>query len=74
MQGQRDALADLTLLRPVIKTLGPRAILHVVEHADHGFDVLVRSGRTPEHVLAEIATSVAAWMQRGGRKTKPSPR
>ena len=33
-------------LRPVVKKLGARATLHVVDHADHGFDVLVRSGRT----------------------------
>ena len=74
VQGPRDDLAELELLRPVVKKLGPRATLHVVEHADHGFAVLVRSGRKPRHVLEEIATTVAAWMQSGGRKTKPPPR
>ena len=74
VQGRRDDLADLTLLRPVVKKLGARALLHVVEHADHGFDVLVRSGRKPEHVLAEIATTVAAWMQRAAHETKPRRR
>ncbi len=74
VQGRRDDLADLKLLRPVVKKLGPRATLHVVEHADHGFAVLVRSGRKPRHVLEEIATTVAAWMQNGGRKTKPPRR
>ncbi len=74
VQGRRDALADLSLLRPAVKQLGPRGILHVVEHADHGFDVLVRSGRKPQHVVEEIATTVAAWMQAGRRKTKPPPR
>lgn len=70
VQGQRDALADLKLLRPVVKKLGSRAILHVVEHADHGFDVLVRSGRKPELVRAEIAMTVAEWMERTSHETK----
>lgn len=74
VQGTRDALADLKLLRPVVSRLGPRATLHVVEHADHGFDVLVRSGRSSKEVLAEIATTVAAWMDGVARGTKPRRR
>jgi predicted alpha/beta-hydrolase family hydrolase len=62
VQGTRDALAELKRLRPVAKKLGSRATLHIVDHADHGFDVLVRSGRTETEVHAEIATTVAAWM------------
>jgi uncharacterized protein len=61
LQGTRDALADLELLRPVIDTLGARATLRVIEHADHGFHVLKRSGRTDEQVLDELATAVAEW-------------
>lgn len=74
VQGTRDDLAELALLRPVVKKLGGRATLHIVEHADHGFDVLVRSGRTPELILAEIATTVATWMERAARGTKPRRR
>jgi predicted alpha/beta-hydrolase family hydrolase len=62
VQGTRDDLAGLRRLRPVIKKLGARAKLHVVDGADHGFDVLVRSGRTAEEVKEEIAQSVSAWM------------
>jgi predicted alpha/beta-hydrolase family hydrolase len=64
VQGTRDALAELSLLRPVVAGLGRRATLHVVEGADHGFDVLVRSGRKRDDVLDEIASTVAAWMDR----------
>ena len=64
LQGTRDELADLALLRPVIAKLGRRATLHVVEHADHGFDVLVRSGTTRERVLDELAATIAAWIER----------
>ncbi|MDX2089667.1 MAG: alpha/beta family hydrolase [Kofleriaceae bacterium] len=63
MQGTRDELADLALLRPVVEKLGTRATLHIVEHADHGFEVLVRSGRTRAEVLAELAETVADWME-----------
>ncbi|HKY72925.1 MAG TPA: alpha/beta family hydrolase [Nitrospira sp.] len=50
LQGTRDALADLSLLRPVCAELGPRASLHVIEGADHSFHVLKRSGRrTPRY-------------------------
>ncbi len=62
VQGDRDELADLRRLRPVVKRLGPRATLHVIRGADHGFDVLVRSGRTTTDVLDEIASTIARWI------------
>jgi predicted alpha/beta-hydrolase family hydrolase len=63
VQGTRDRLAELELLRPVLDGLGPRATLHVEEGADHGFHVLKRSGRTDAGVLDAIADAVAAWMR-----------
>ncbi|MBX3156231.1 MAG: alpha/beta hydrolase [Deltaproteobacteria bacterium] len=63
LQGDRDDLADLALLRPVVRGLGRRAKLTVIAHADHGFDVLVRSGRTRAEVLDELAAAIAAWME-----------
>jgi predicted alpha/beta-hydrolase family hydrolase len=63
LQGTRDALADLTLLRPIVERLGKRATLRVIEHADHGFHVLKRSGRTDEQVLDELATAMAEWRE-----------
>ncbi|MGE0548359.1 MAG: alpha/beta family hydrolase [Kofleriaceae bacterium] len=62
VQGTRDELAPLDTLRPVVRKLGRRARLAIIEGADHGFDVLVRSGRTPQAVLDEIATTIAAWL------------
>jgi predicted alpha/beta-hydrolase family hydrolase len=62
VQGDRDELAGLRRLRPVVKKLGERATLHVVKAADHGFDVLVRSGRTRAEVVNEIADTVARWI------------
>src|SRR5262249_19596009 len=62
VQGDRDELAGLRRLRPVVARLGARAALDVVEAADHGFDVQVRSGRTRGDVLDEIADTVATWI------------
>lgn len=61
LQGTRDSLADLALLRPVCQTLGAHATLHVVETADHSFHVLKRSGLTDAEVLRELAGTVASW-------------
>jgi len=62
VQGDRDELAELRRLRPVVAELGARATLHIVKAADHGFDVQVRSGRTRSEVLDEIADTVASWI------------
>ena len=64
VQGARDELAELKLLKPVVKKLGARATLHVVEAADHGFEVLKGSGRTGEQVIEELATTIAEWITR----------
>jgi predicted alpha/beta-hydrolase family hydrolase len=58
LQGTRDKLADLELLRPL---LGPTATLHVEEGADHSFQVLKRSGRTNEEVLEDLVRAVDEW-------------
>jgi predicted alpha/beta-hydrolase family hydrolase len=62
LQGTRDDFAPLARLRPIIAALGARATLHVVEGADHGYDVLVRSGRTHYDVIAELADAIADWI------------
>lgn len=61
IQGTRDALADLTRVRPLCKKLGKRATLHVVDGGDHSFNVLKRSGRTRDDVMAELREAVVGW-------------
>ncbi len=61
LQGTRDSLADLDLLRPVCTGLGERATLKVIEGGDHSFHVLKRSGRTDAEVLDELAGSLDSW-------------
>lgn len=61
LQGTRDTLADLTLLRPVCEKLGPRATLHIIPEADHSFHVLKKAGKTDAEVMTELAQTTAAW-------------
>jgi uncharacterized protein len=62
LQGTRDALAELNLLEPVVKSLGPRAALHLVKDADHSFHVPARSGRNDREVMTEVLDTFAAWV------------
>jgi uncharacterized protein len=62
VQGTRDQLADLSLLRPVVGKLGARVTLTLIEDADHSFHVPARSGRKDLDVIAEIADELAHWM------------
>ena len=64
MQGTRDTLAELKLLEPVVKSLGRKATLHVVEGGDHSFHVLARSGRKDADAMVEICDAVAAWLDK----------
>jgi predicted alpha/beta-hydrolase family hydrolase len=63
LQGTRDTLADLALLRPVLEGLGKRATLRVFEDADHSFHVRQQSGRTDEQTLDELAAAVTEWQE-----------
>ncbi len=62
LQGTRDDLATLSLLRPVVARLGAAARLELFDDADHSFHVRARSRRTDVDVLAALADSLAAWI------------
>ena len=66
LQGTRDELADLGLIREVTEELGDRATLHVVQGADHTFAVLKRDGRTAAEVFQELASTASAFFSRSG--------
>ena len=63
LQGTRDTLADLSLLRPICSSLGSRARLHVIETGDHSFHMLKSSGKTDADVLRELAQTTASWAE-----------
>jgi predicted alpha/beta-hydrolase family hydrolase len=62
LQGERDALADLDLIRSVTKGLGARATLRVLGDADHSFHVPARSGRNDTEVRSEMLDALVAWI------------
>ena len=64
LQGDRDDFADLKLLKPLVKRLGDRATLQLVEGGDHSFHVLKRSGRTDTEVMGELVGRIADWAGR----------
>ena len=61
LQGERDKLADLALLRPMVEALGARARIELVPEADHGFAVPKRTGRTEAEVIGWLAERIAAF-------------
>ena len=63
LQGTRDEFAQLDLLEKVVKGLGDRATLHLIEEGDHSFKVPKRTGITEADVMDELSDTVAAWFQ-----------
>jgi len=63
LQGTRDTLADLSLLRPIVKKLAKHATLHTIDTADHSFHVLKSAKKSDSEVLQELTATTAAWME-----------
>ena len=64
LQGTRDEFADLGLLKPLVKKLRRRATLHLVDQANHTFGVPAKTGRKPPDVMAELADTAVAWIDK----------
>ncbi|MCB0404636.1 MAG: dienelactone hydrolase family protein [Bdellovibrionales bacterium] len=60
LQGTRDKLAEIDLIK---KTVAPlkKGTLVIIDGADHGFQVLKRSGRTDSDALKELAEAISGW-------------
>ncbi len=63
LQGTRDTLARIHLVRGVVGSL-PHAELFEVEEGDHSFKVPKRTGKTLESVEQELAQAVSTWTKR----------
>ncbi len=70
IQGTRDTLCDLALLREVLARLQAPSTLHVIEGGDHSFRVLKRSGRRESDILREIAGIVARFLSPSDQLTR----
>ena len=69
LQGTRDELASLDLLRALVRRLGTRATLHLAEGADHSFHVPARSGRKDAEVRGGASEGVFG-MDRGHNRRR----
>jgi uncharacterized protein len=61
IQGTRDSLADLSLMREVTGELRERATLHVVDGGDHSFAVRKSDGRSHDDAMDEIVDALVSW-------------
>ena len=68
LQGTRDALARIHLVRGVTANLDHAELLEV-EEGDHSFKVPKRTGKTLESVELELAERVASWTKRVTHQT-----
>lgn len=62
VQGTRDKLAKIDLLRVVVAGLGQRATLVEIEEADHSFHVPARSGRTDADARRQALDAILDWI------------
>ena len=62
LQGTRDDLAEIALIRDVTARLGPRARLHEIPEANHAFAVPKRTGRTAADIIVELAQTASEGM------------
>ncbi len=62
VQGTRDALAEMTLLEPLVAHLSPQARLETVAEGDHAFHLPSRTGRSDVQALAAVLDEATAFM------------
>lgn len=62
IQGSRDRLCDLALLRQALTQVQAPVALHLIEGGDHSFKVLKRLGRSEVEVWQEIVGVILAWI------------
>ena len=62
--GCDEEFCDLDELQPVLDDLGYRATLHVVQDADHDYDLPPDSNKTRSDALSEVASVTAAWIRK----------
>lgn len=65
LSGTRDELAERALLEPLVAAL-PRATLHWLDTADHGYRVQKRTRKSPEGVFDEMARVARAFIDAQG--------
>jgi len=62
LQGTRDDLANLELLKALCVQLGARAKLELFQDADHSFHMPARTGRKDSEIRDELLDALADWI------------
>jgi predicted alpha/beta-hydrolase family hydrolase len=62
VQGSRDRLCGLGLLRGALAAICASVTLHVIEEGDHSFKVPKRTGKTERQVWDDIVGVVESWL------------
>lgn len=63
LQGTRDALATMELLKPVIKKIGKKAELFIINGADHSFHIPKDYKMKDSEALEIMCDEVKRWME-----------
>jgi predicted alpha/beta-hydrolase family hydrolase len=67
IQGTRDALCELALLREVLKRVHAPVVLHVIEGGDHSFNVPKRMDRSVMQIQQQIVDAVSHFLRHDGK-------
>jgi uncharacterized protein len=62
LQGTKDEFAELSLLKPLVKRLGRRATLRLIEDANHSFRVPAKTGLKEAEIMTELADTLTGWI------------
>ncbi|MND07711.1 hypothetical protein D3C83_298910 [compost metagenome] len=49
------------MLKPLVRKLGKKTTLHLVEGGDHSFKVPAAAGRKPAEVLSQVLDTFSEW-------------
>ena len=66
LQGSRDGLAELKLLKPLCAKLGKQAELYVVDGGDHSFHMLKSAKFSDKQALSDVVEKAAEWILKNG--------
>lgn len=61
LSGDRDTLANTTLLKEVLEELSTKASIHWLETANHGYKTLKRTRINPLTIFQEMSAAVNHW-------------
>jgi hypothetical protein len=63
LQGSRDTLAQLDLIKEVVDELR-KATIHVIKEGDHSFHVPKKSGMSDGQVLDDLVEFTTTWLRK----------